>query len=212
MTANEFTMNISAPASGLRFKNISTAVLLCAPPPPRAVYKFTSIMSYSLQRYTSGRADALARFVVPIATRTYAKWTDHDSASLWADAEHGRIAWADRLADPATHVLVCERPDNSIAACGFVRLGAETAYLGGLYVEDVGRGLGTLLLDERLRIGRESGARTAVMRIRETNTPARVLAQRAGFDVIDEDPCGQLSNVPRLLYSKELTAALPVPA
>lgn len=169
-------------------------------------------MGYTLRRYTSGQADELARFVVPIASRTYAKWVDHDSARLWAGAEHGVLAWHDRLADPATHVLVYERPDGSVAACGFVRLHGDTAYLGGLYVEDAGRGLGTLLLDERLRIGRECGAQTAVMLIRETNTPARVLAQKAGFEAIDQDPCGRLSTVPRLVYAKRLTAALPLPA
>ncbi len=169
-------------------------------------------MSYSLRRYASGQAEMLARFVVPIASRTYAKWVDHDSAALWAGAEHGAPAWAERLDDVATHVLVYERPEGSIAACAFVRIRADTAYLGGLYVEDVGRGLGRLLLDERLRIGRESGALTAVMLIRETNTPARVLAQKAGFEAIAQDPCGRLSAVPRLVYTKRLTAAVPVPA
>lgn len=176
------------------------------------VYKFTSIMTYSLRRYTSGQAEKLARFVVPIASRTYAKWVDHGSAILWADAEHGVPAWEARLEDPATHVLVYERTDGSIAACGFIRLGAETAYLGGLYVEDAGRGLGTQLLEERLRIGRESGVATAVMLIRETNTPARLLAEKAGFEAIDQDPCGRLSSVPRLVYSKRIGAAMPVSA
>jgi len=169
-------------------------------------------MSYSLRRYESGQAVKLARFVVPIASRTYGKWVDHDSASLWAGAEHGVPAWEVRVNDPATHVLVFERSDASIAACGFVRISADTAYLGGLYVEDVGCGLGRRLLDERLRIGRQSGALTAFMLIRETNTPARVLAQKAGFEAIDQDPCGRLSTVPRLVYTKRLTAGARVPA
>jgi L-amino acid N-acyltransferase YncA len=169
-------------------------------------------MGYSLRRYAPGQADKLARFVVPIARRTYAKWVDDDSARLWADAEHGAAAWGERLDDPATHVLVYERADGSIAACAFVRLRADSAYLGGLYVEDVGCGLGRGLLDERLRIGRAAGALTATMLIRETNTPARVLATKAGFEAIDQDPCGRLSTVPRLVYTKRLNAAVPVPA
>lgn len=169
-------------------------------------------MSYSLHRYASGQAEKLARFVVPIASRTYANWVDPESASRWADAEHGVPAWEVRLDDSATHVLVFERTDASIAACGFVRVSADTAYLGGLYVEDTGCGLGRRLLAERLRIGHESGALTAFMLIRETNTPARVLAQKAGFEAIDQDPCGRLSTVPRLVYTKRLTAAVPVPA
>ncbi len=169
-------------------------------------------MGYSLHRYAPGQAEKLARFVVPIAIRTYAKWVDDDSASVWAGTEHGAAAWQARLDDSATHVMVYERPDGSIAASGFVRVRAETAYLGGLYVQDVGRGLGRRLLDERLIIGRESGARTAVMLIRETNTPARLLAQKAGFEAVDHDPCGRLSTVPRLVYTKRLDAAVPVPA
>lgn len=169
-------------------------------------------MSYSLHRYAPGQAEKLARFVVPIAIRTYAKWVDADSASVWADAEHGVAAWQARLDDSATHVLVYERSDGSIAACGFVRVNPDAAYFGGLYVEDVGCGLGRRLLDERLRIGRESGALRAVMLIRETNTPARTLAQKAGFEAIDHDPCGRLSTVPRLVYTKRLNAAVPVPA
>lgn len=169
-------------------------------------------MGYSLSRYRCGQADKLAGFVVPIASRTYAKWVDHESASCWAGAEHGHAAWERRLADPATHVLAYERPNGSIAACGFVRVTGSTAHLGGLYVEDTGRGLGTLLLDERQRIGLESGAQTAVMLVRETNKPARLLVEKAGFNVVDQDPCGRLSTVRRLVYSKRLTAALPIPA
>jgi GNAT superfamily N-acetyltransferase len=169
-------------------------------------------MSYSMRRYASGQAEKLARFAVPVASRTYAKWVAPDSAAMWADAEHGIAAWTARLDDPATHVLVFERPDGSIAACGFVAVREDTAHLGGLYVEDVGRGLGRGLLDERLRIGRESGAVTAVMLIRETNTPARVLAQKAGFEAKHQDPCGLLSTVPRLVFTKRLSAGVPVPA
>jgi len=176
------------------------------------VYKFPSIMSYSLHRYRPGQAETLARFVVPIASRTYAKWVDHNSATLWALSEHGMAAWTARLDDPATHVLVYQRPDASIAACAFVRLSRDAAYLGGLYVEDVGRGLGRRLLDERLRIGGEFGAMSAVMLIRETNTPARILAEKAGFEVTDEDPCGRLSAVRRLVYRRRLAASVPVPA
>ena len=167
-------------------------------------------MSYSLHRSAPGQAEKLARFVVPSASRTDAKWVDHDSASLWAGAEHGVSAWEVRLNDSATHVLVFERTNGSIAACGFVRVSGDTAYLGGLYVEDVGCGLGRRLLDERLRIGRESGALTAVMLVRETNTPARILAQKAGFEAIDQNPCGRLSTVPRLVYTKRLDSAVPV--
>lgn len=169
-------------------------------------------MSYSLHRYRSGQGETLARFVVPIATRTYARWVALESAGLWAAAEHGTPAWQTRLDDPATHVLVYERPNASIAACAFIRLSRDTAYLGGLYVEDVGCGLGRRLLDERLRIGREFGARTAVMLIRETNTPARVLAEKAGFEATEEDPCGRLSMVRRLVYRRRLAAPVPVPA
>jgi L-amino acid N-acyltransferase YncA len=178
----------------------------------QAVDKFPSIMSYSLRRYGLGQADKLARFVVPIASRTYARWADPDSAGRWAAAEHGVPAWKTRLDDPATHVLVYERPDASIAACGFIRLSRDTAYLGGLYVEDVGCGLGRRLLAERLRIGRDFGAQTAVMLIRETNAAARVLAEKAGFEAIEEDPCGRLSAVRRLVYRRPLAAPVPVPA
>lgn len=176
------------------------------------LYKFTSIMRYSLHRYAPGRAGKLARFVVPIASRTYAEWVDLSLATLWAGVEHGVSAWDARLGDSATHVLVFERPDTSIAACGFVRVTDESAYLGGLYVEDVGRGLGSRLIDERLRIGRESGAPTATMLIRETNTPARVLAEKAGFAATDHAPCGRLSTVPRLVYTQRLNAAVAIPA
>ena len=178
----------------------------------QTVYKFHSIMSYSLRRYRPGQAEKLARFVVPIASRTYASWVDPDSASLWAAAEHGVPAWAARLDDTATHVLVYERRDASIAACAFIRLSRDTAYFGGLYVEDVGCGLGRLLLDERLRIGHDFGAQSAVMLIRETNTRARVLAEKAGFEATAEDPCGRLSTVRRLVYRRPLAAAVPVSA
>jgi hypothetical protein len=50
------------------------------------------------------------------------------------------------------------------------------------------------------------------MLIRETNTPARVLAHKAGFQDVDQDPCGRLSTVPRLVYTKRLNASVPVPA
>lgn len=166
-------------------------------------------MSYTLRRYESGQADELAEFVLPIATRTYANWVDPIAAGVWADAEHGTAAWNSRLDDASTHVVVCERTDGSIAACAFVRISDSTAFLGGLYVEDVSCGLGTLLRDERLRIGREAGALTAVMLIRETNGPARKLAEKAGFEMVAEDPCARLSTVPRLLYAKPLDALLP---
>ena len=169
-------------------------------------------MSYSLHRYASGHAEKLARFVVPIAARTYARWVDDEAAIRWAGTEHGVQAWQARLDDSATHVLAYERPDGSIAACAFIRLRAETAFLGGLYVADVGCGLGRRLLDERLRIGREAGALSAVMLIREANTPARILAHKAGFEAVDHDPCGRLSTVPRLVYRKRLDAAVAVPA
>ena len=162
-------------------------------------------MGYTLRRYGSGQGAILADFVVPIAIRTYATWVDSGSARAWARAEHGAEAWTARVEDPATHVLVCERPDTSIAACAFVRIAYETAHFGGLYVEDRGCGLGSRLRDERLRIGLEAGARTAVMRIRETNELARQLAEKAGFEIIGTDPCTRLSAVPRLLYSKELS-------
>lgn len=168
-------------------------------------------MNYTLCRYGPGRSADLARFVVPIAGETYARWVGHCAAVGWAHSEHGVDAWDVRLADPSTHVLVCERPDGSIAACGFLRITADTAHLGGLYVGDVARGLGTRLCEERLKISRAAGARTAVMFIRETNTPARALAEKAGFSVVDQRPCERLSTVTRLLYSMSLDARVLLP-
>jgi L-amino acid N-acyltransferase YncA len=165
-----------------------------------------------MRRYESGQGDKMAAFVLPIATRTYAEWVDPASAELWARSEHGAGAWTARLDDATTHVLVCERTDGSIAACAFVRISGETAFFGGLYVQDVGCGLGSLLRDERLRISSDAGARTAVMLIRETNAPARMLAQKAGFEMDGEDPCTRLSTVPRLVYRKPLNAPALVPA
>jgi L-amino acid N-acyltransferase YncA len=175
----------------------------------RAVFLYT--VSYTLCRYGSGQGDKLADFVLPIASRTYAEWVDPQSAWGWAIAEHGAHVWSARLDDASTHVLVCERPDASMAACAFVRIRETTAFFGGLYVADVARGLGTLLRDERLRISREAGARTAVMLIRETNRPARILATKAGFEMVGEDPCTSLTAVPRLVYEKPLEASRLVP-
>ena len=169
-------------------------------------------MGYSLRRYSPGQGDKLAEFVLPIATRTYSNWVGPVAAGMWAESEHGAGAWNSRLDDESTHVLVCERADGSIAACAFVRIASGTAFFGGLYVADVSRGLGTLLRDERLRISREAGAATAVMLIRETNVPARKLAERAGFELVAEDPCARLSAVPRLLYAKPLEAPALLPA
>jgi L-amino acid N-acyltransferase YncA len=163
-------------------------------------------MSYSLHRYGSGQGKRLARFVLPIACRTYAQWVDAAPARAWARFEHGVQAWNARLDDPFTHVLVCERTNGSIAACAFVQITGETAYFGGLYVEDTGRGLATSLREERLRIARESGARTALMVIRRTNEPARILAEKAGFSVVGEKPCALLPTVPRLVYAMALDA------
>lgn len=162
-----------------------------------------------MRRYTSGQGEGLARFVLPIATRTYAKWVDPASARDWAHSEHGVDAWNLRLDDPATHVLVFERLDESIAACAFVRLRGETAHFGGLYVEDVGCGLGRMLSGERLHISREAGARTAFMLIRATNAPARALAAKAGFVMAHEDPCVRLTTVPRLVYTMSLESPAP---
>lgn len=134
-----------------------------------------------------------------------------DFALLGAQTEHGAEAWNARLRDPSTHVLVHERPDGSIAACAFVRICEETAYFGGLYVEDAGRGLGRMLRDERLRIARESGARIALMMVRQANEPARVHAEKAGFSVVGEDPCTFLSTVPRLVYAMALDAPVLLP-
>lgn len=169
-------------------------------------------MSYTLRRYGLGQGTKLACFVLPIAGKTYSKWVDPASAGAWALAEHGVAAWDARLEDPATHVLVCERPDGSIAACAFVRLRGDTAHFGGLYVEDVSCGLGKLLCQERIRISRESGVRRAVMLIRATNGPARALAAKAGFTAVDEDPCARLSTVPRLVYAMSLDAPVLLPA
>ena len=169
-------------------------------------------MSYKLCRYELGQGEKLNRFVLPIASRTYAKWVDTAAARAWAQSEHGVAAWNARLEDASTHVLVYERPDESIAACAFVRVTDETAYFGGLYVEDVGRGLGRMLRDERLRIGRESGARTALMLVRQTNELARTHAEKAGFAMVGQQPCTLLSTVPRLVYAMTLNtpALLPV--
>lgn len=175
----------------------------------RAVFLYS--VSYTLHRYEPGTGDKLAGFVLPIATRTYANWADPLAAGVWARSEHGADAWNARLEDAATHVLVCERADASIAACAFVRIREATAFFGGLYVEDVGCGLGTQLRDERLRISREAGARTAVMLIRETNAPARILAEKAGFETVGDDPCTRLSTVHRLVYEKPLDAPALVP-
>lgn len=158
-----------------------------------------------------GQAERLASFVLPIAVRTYAKWVEPQSASTWAETEHGARAWDSRLADPATHVVAVERENDSIAACAFVRLTTETAFFGGLYVEDTGRGLGSFLRDERIRISREAGALTALMLIRETNAPARALAEKAGFAMVAEDPCTRLAAVPRLVYRLTLNLPAPVP-
>ena len=57
-----------------------------------------------------------------------------------------------------------------------------------------------------------AGAATAVMLIRETNAPARKLAERAGFELVAEDPCSRLSAVPRLLYAKPLETPALLPA
>lgn len=157
-----------------------------------------------LCRYESGQGERLSRFVLPIACRTYSQWIGTASARAWARSEHGVEAWNERLADPATHVLAYERADRTIAACAFVRVSDETAYLGGLYVEDVGRGLGRMLRDERLRIARESGARTALMLVRQTNEPARIHAEKAGFAVVGVKPCQLVSTVPRLVYAMAL--------
>lgn len=165
-----------------------------------------------MRRYGSGPADKLACFVLPIAARTYADWVDPESADRWARSEHGVDAWRARLESVGTHVLVCERPDVSIAACAFVRVTDRTAFLGGLYVEDTGRGLGSRLRDARLRIGSAAGADTAVMLIRETNLPARILAEKAGFEVRGHDPCTRLATVPRLVYAKALNAPALVSA
>ena len=165
-------------------------------------------VGYTLFRYGIGQGEKLAHFVLPIATRTYAKWVDAASARTWASSEHGADAWNTRLDNPATHVLACERGDSSVAACAFVRVTDGTAYFGGLYVEDTGRGLGSRLRDERLRISHEAGAHTAVMLIRQTNEPARLLAERAGFEVVGTDACTRLSAVPRLRYAKSLQTTL----
>lgn len=169
-------------------------------------------MNYTLCRYTPHQAGKLAAFVLPIAGRTYARWVDPVSARAWALSEHGVDAWGARLGDTATHVLAYERPDASVAACAFVRITDTTAHFGGLYVQDAGCGLGTLLYTERLRISRESGVHTAVMLIRATNGPARALAEKAGFTAAGEDPCSQLSSVPRMRYSMQLETPALVPA
>ena len=169
-------------------------------------------MGYTLSRYAFGQGERRARFVVPIASSTYAKWADPASASDWASVEHGTQAWDSRLGDASTHVLVCERDDASVAGCAFVRLTEETAFFGGLYVEDTGRGLGRWLRDERLRISRDAGSRTAMMLIRESNAPARALAEKAGFVMVAEDPCTRLSTVPRLVYTMPLNAPALIPA
>lgn len=169
-------------------------------------------MTYAMSRYAHGQGEKLARFVLPIASRTYAEWVDPVSASAWAGAEHGAQQWNARLRDSSTHVLVCERDDTSIAACAFVRLTEETAFFGGLYVEDVGRGLGRWLCDERIRISREAGAGAAMMLIRESNLPARTLAAKTGFIAVAEDPCTRLAAVPRLVYRMTLTSPALIPA
>ena len=150
--------------------------------------------------------------MLPIATRTYAKWVDPASAGQWAESEHGADSWNARLDDSQTHVLAFERPDGSVAACAFVRLRGETAHFGGLYVQDAGCGLGRQLCDERLRISREAGVRTAFMLIRATNEPARALAGKAGFSMAHEEPCARLATVPRLVYTMPLEAPALLPA
>lgn len=169
-------------------------------------------MGYTLRRYEPDQGEKLAEFVLPIATRTYANWVDPAAAGVWAQSEHGARAWNSRLDDESTHVLVCERADASIAACAYVRINFGTAFFGGLYVGEISRGLGTLLRDERLRISRDAGASTAVMLIRGTNTPARRLAEKAGFEFVAEEPCSRLSTVPRLLYAKPLAVPALLPA
>lgn len=168
-------------------------------------------MDYTLHRYGPGQAVTLAGFVLPIAGRTYARWVDAASADIWALSEHGVRSWISRLNDAATHVLVYERPGASVAACAFVRIRDTTAHFGGLYVQDAGRGLGTSLYAERLRICRESDARTAEMVIRQTNGPTRALAAKAGFTVAGEDPCTRLSTVPRLRYTRRVRERALVP-
>ena len=63
-------------------------------------------MGYTLFRYGIGQGEKLAHFVLPIATRTYAKWVDAASARTWASSEHGADAWNTRLDNPAKRIIV----------------------------------------------------------------------------------------------------------
>ncbi|HEY9409444.1 MAG TPA: bifunctional helix-turn-helix transcriptional regulator/GNAT family N-acetyltransferase [Jiangellaceae bacterium] len=128
-------------------------------------------------------------------------WVVHRNGALYAE-EHGwdqtYEALVARIAadygehhDPARENAWIAELDGRPAGSVFcVREDDDTARLRLLLVEPSarGRGLGGLLVDECMRFARAAGYRSMVLWTVSVLAPARRIYQRAGFQLVSEDP------------------------
>ena len=101
-------------------------------------------------------------------------------AAHWTKESYEAIRRGDA---PSRIALVAERTDSRL--CGFVvgRIIAEECELENIVVDSLNsrQGIGSALLEELSQAARQGGAKRIFLEVRESNTPARALYQKLGF-------------------------------
>ncbi|HEV8359993.1 MAG TPA: helix-turn-helix domain-containing GNAT family N-acetyltransferase [Candidatus Thermoplasmatota archaeon] len=152
-------------------------------------------------------------------------WVVHRHGALYAQ-EHGYddhfealvtdvVAKFARHHDPARERgWIAERDGAIVGSVFLVQKSTQVAQLRLLLVEPSarGRGLGTRLVDECVRFARKAGYRKIVLYTHDTLHAARHVYQRAGFELLEEEP--ETTFGPKLMgqtWALDLAAPRQVP-
>lgn len=96
-------------------------------------------------------------------------------------------AFGDEYRRPYAHIRLL-RPGQGLPACGFVHLWcvADEAQVMNVAVLPPFRGLGygRALMEQGLSVAQAAGCKQVTLEVRRSNTTARALYQRLGFEVI----------------------------
>jgi RimJ/RimL family protein N-acetyltransferase len=135
--------------------------------------------------------------------------SSEEQVDEWLRFNAARNRWRKRLQNSYAAVIIAER-DDLLVGIGYIQTftdldGAKAAGFGGLYIRYTRQGIGTAIMEERLRLAKKFKVDYAQLETAETNTVMCTLAEKYGFEVHERYRHTILEDIPFLRYRKALT-------
>ena len=151
-------------------------------------------MAHTVRSAHPADAQNLAALAIQVWLHTYALEGIRGALSDYVFQKLTPERFAELIADPKTHILVCEEES---CLFGYVRMSAGTpcpsdqaitTEIETLYVQEhhEGKGVGRTLLEAAFAMARKSGDRKIWLSVYEGNTGARAFYDRQGFEVVGD--------------------------